>query len=149
MSSKLVRVSQKGNMAKIGQDLDNSEWYYLSEPASKFIKTISVGEVVSFETENDKSKDRPVIMRINKSDSSGVKTEAQRTASSVTSPGARVTSTRSESVDERQASIVRQTVLKATATTLQGIGAAGHLDQNNWQPIAEQVFKYYLGLVEG
>lgn len=140
---KVMRISGKGDMAKIGEDLQSSRWYHLTVPVQRFLKnsSIEVGTEVKFDL-NDEEDEKGVktVSRINsvngnvRSDKSTSKSSGFSTSSSRNNP-------------EQRMDIRRAVALKAAVDSVQVL--QGQVDQNQIPEVVQGYYETYLGLLAG
>lgn len=149
MAMTITKFGKGGTMVQIGRG-----WYFLADPVQKFIAStgIQVGDTVQFNVGSRDEKGTGTITMIKKlgggsaepsNSQDDTNDDPSMNGSSHVSSPARGNAPAMSTQD----SIVRQTVLKATADTL--VTLQGDVNLNNVQSIAKSLFDFYYGLVMG
>lgn len=137
---KVIRVGQKGINIMLGKSASDGKWFKLNAAAAGYAAKIGVkaGDMVGYTLDEAVQGDTPVIVKIFKE---GEHKGSSYIAHSYTS--SKPVPSQNSARDEL---IMRQTVLKAVATTVSGLEG---VDINNVVDITSSLFVHYLDLAKG
>lgn len=155
---KIVKRSQNGKMLKIGEDLENSTWYFMTPKVMEFVNKKNGEEFVNFNvgdevTIKDEDKNGSKTITFIEKGKGGAH-EGPKAASSSSAPKGTVIKTGSEapyekkyygkSIEERM-DIKRQAIGNMVSRSL--IGLQGHVDLKNIEETIEKLYKKYTEMV--
>lgn len=129
---KVIAVSGDKKFYKIGEDSQSSKWYGVGEPVKNFMGSINKGDEVSIKFEKDNAG-KNLLTFIKKSGSGG----GEPSTTTKTPGGSSYSAPRNNDVQE---SIVKQTIGKMVAMTIQGLDG---VDLTNVDEVIDSLFAKY------